>query len=93
MIMKSQIGLKLVGFYLLIVVIIVVWIFTKSGDTPIFPAIAVLLPWGVIFTVLLQDWNLPSFVPLILNISINTSILYVVGFVLERFIKFLMRFR
>ncbi len=81
--MKSHFALKLSATYLVITVGIVIWIFTKSGDTPIGPAILVSLPWGFMFSE--QFKGMSEFVLPLVNIGFNTILLYLIGKIFEKF--------
>ena len=83
--MKSHFGLKLAIPYLVITVGIIIWIMTKSGDTPIFPALFVLLPWGFMFSEHAKD--LPELTLSLVNVGFNTVLLYVIGTVFQKLIS------
>ena len=81
-IMRSHYGFKLAIPYLLITVGITIWIMTKSGDTPILPALFILLPWGFMFSEQFKgmEFGLP-----LVNISLNGILLYILGRIFEKF--------
>ena len=69
--------------YLVIVSIDILWLMNQSGDTPIFAALATILPWGFIYHPTgMADPLLPA-----LNIAINTLLLYLFGYVIQQFIE------
>lgn len=83
--MRLHFALKFAILYLLVTIGIFIWVMTTSGDTPILPALFLLLPWGLMFSEQFKD--MPEFALLFLNIGLNTILLYITGKIFENLLQ------
>lgn len=68
--------------YLIVILLVLVYVFTTNGDTPIIPALLTLIPWGFVLPRSLIDTSELA-LPLI-NIFINGGIVFSIEYLIRR---------